>query len=1022
MKRFFLPLLVVSFLLSSRPGEAQEDFYQSIASKKFERRCGFPQERIRPPRLPRGPVFSFDGKSAFRPQDKLDTFQEVKAALADLRARYEPFLRNLAPRGEAVRRRLGIRRMQFRMETGRDRSDFGHTLKGGGKWKWVDIPYYHGPQGPATAWYRSEVDLPGEMLRADRLVLHFKGADYYCDAYINGHHVGHHEGMLDPFEFEVKPYCRPGKNVLLVRLRNDYSMLGSEDWVRRWGNKIAASNSPGWDDPMEGWNCCPAGFGLYQDLYFETRSFVSIADVFPRPLVERGAVEVRTELDLPDGNRAGTFQLRLSVFGRNFRGVVVKDLPRTVRVVGGRCLYKTRIPIPGEKLRLWTPEEPWLYLARVELLDPSTGKILDSMERQFGMRSFVISTTSRPKGRMYLNGKEIRLRGANTMGFLQRDVMAHDWDRLVDDLLLAKLTHMNFIRTTQRSLQAEVYDYADRVGMMMQSDLPLFAYLNQKQFSQALRQAGRMERLLRSHPSVALITFMNESMAGEKPHAISRAEYEHFFDAAEIVVRHENPDRAVKYVDGDYQGPNKGLPDDHCYNIWYHNHACDLGWLHQGGWVKVKKGWMYGCGEFGAEGLDTVDLMLRRYPDQWLPEDRNPENDWTPALIRTAHKDSQTGRFYWKWFEGRRKMADWVRLSREHQAWGVRMVAEAFRRMSRMNTFAVHLFIDAWPNGWLKTLVDTERRPKPAWYVYRDALTPLSVQLRTDRFAFFSGETWKFEVWICNDTHSKPECELRFQVEMGGKILSSGRAPAVLPSISEGSRFQGYIPAQAPVTRKRATFTVRLALFEKSTGRLLHETSRVLDLYPAPAAEGGGKALHVLGKVTPAVEDLARAFDLQPVTEGRITPGSLAVVTDYGAYDAHRAELDRAVQGGGRCLVLASLPEGKNGPARIGPFPVRSDGKREGYWFLARSPGHPALAGTKYTDFKFWYSRRANAPVQHRFVPFRAEGFRPVLTSRGRPVVAEAADGEGRWILWRADLSGRLINPACRVLLEKLLF
>jgi len=50
---------------------------------------------------------------------------------------------------------------------------------------------------------------------------------------------------------------------------------------------------------------------------------------------------------------------------------------------------------------------------------------------------------------MYLNGKGIKLRGANTMGAFQRCVMRKDWQQLTDDILLAKITHMNYIRIAQ---------------------------------------------------------------------------------------------------------------------------------------------------------------------------------------------------------------------------------------------------------------------------------------------------------------------------------------------------------------------------------------------------------------------------------------------------------------------------------------------------------------------------------------------------------------------------------------------
>ena len=116
------------------------------------------------------------------------------------------------------------------------------------------------------------------------------------------------------------------------------------------------------------------------------------------------------------------------------------------------------------------------------------------------------------------------------------------------------------------------------------------------------------------------MSYLNEPMAEVKPHAISRYAYERLFEALDVVVHNENPDRAVKYIDGDYQPPSNGYPDNHCYNIWYDGHGLSLDSLVRGGWMPISKGWMYGCGEFGAEGLDSEDLMKRRYPKAWIAE------------------------------------------------------------------------------------------------------------------------------------------------------------------------------------------------------------------------------------------------------------------------------------------------------------------------------------------------------------------------------------------------------------------
>ena len=209
----------------------------------------------------------------------------------------------------------------------------------------------------------------------------------------------------------------------------------------------------------------------------------------------------------------------------------------------------------------------------------------------------------------------------------------------------------------------------------------------------------------------------------------------------------------IKAVDGDYQPPGPGLPDNHCYCGWYNGHGVDLGLLHKGYWQQVKPGWVYGCGEFGAEGLDPVPLMRQRYPKHWLPQTaQDEERRGRPHKIPAA----QTGDRHHLWFETPHTLAEWVGRSQAHQAWATRLMTEAFRRDRRMHSFAVHLFIDAFPDGWMKAVLDCQRNPKPAWFAYHDVLTPLAVNLRGDRHSFFAGEPIELEAWVCNDRDDAP--------------------------------------------------------------------------------------------------------------------------------------------------------------------------------------------------------------------------------------------------------------------------
>lgn len=81
---------------------------------------------------------------------------------------------------------------------------------------------------------------------------------------------------------------------------------------------------------------------------------------------------------------------------------------------------------------------------------------------------------------------------------------------LIDDILLSKAAHMNFWRLTQRPVQREVYNCCDRLGLMTQTDLPLFGKVRHHLTAEVARQAGAMERFICHHPCNVVVSFINE--------------------------------------------------------------------------------------------------------------------------------------------------------------------------------------------------------------------------------------------------------------------------------------------------------------------------------------------------------------------------------------------------------------------------------------------------------------------------------------------------------------------------------
>lgn len=961
------------------------------------------------------------GAEAWQAAGKLETQAALEAELERQRQIHAPFLRRLAPALPLQRPRKPLVKWQWRMQTPEDRADFSNVLAGRGEWEEISIPQYGGPVGEAVAYYRAEVEIPAGA-EGNAWYLCFEAADYIAQVYLNGRCLGQHEGFYAPFEFLVEPYLIPGGvNVIVVELRNDAPCLGYKLDNGRLtdGDKLYAATGPGWDDPQLGWHHCPPGFGLFGEAWLENRAATWISHAWVRTLDLEGNIEVFLELSgRAFDNRP--VKVEYAVHGENFEATAIARTELTLSdpVEKGPSLY--RFPLKLDAVRIWNLDTPWLYNLHVIVSDE--GRVIDAGSRTFGVRTFELDVDTEPKGVFRLNGRDIRLMGANTMGFEQQDVMRGDFDQLRDDLLLVKICRMNFLRLTQRPVQDAIYDLCDRLGVMTQSDLPHFKQLRRNQFAEAVRQAGEMERLLCPHPCNVVVSYFNEpfpaSWGVNLTRHLRRAELERFFLAADQLILTVNPDRVIKPVDGDYDAPAPGLPDNHCYTMWYVGHMIDAGALHAGQWQPTKLGWNHGCGEFGAEGLDFVDLMRRRYPAGWLPPEGDPaaEAAWDPARI----VNSQTGTHYCFFYDRPGTLEGWVKASHAHQAFATQFMTDAFRRDKQMVTFAIHLFIDAWPSGWMKTIMDCERRAKPAYFAYRHALAPAHVSLRGDRFTGFGGETLETEIWVANDSGERLEGALtRYQVLRGETVVAEG-TQAVPSLATAGALGIGVIRFETPKVDRREKFAFRVSLAD-ARGNILHDAVQEFEVFP-PASQAP-VSVRVLEGFAPAW--LPKHFAAEPVALSAVAPGR-TILAD-GAVRSVWPELVAKAREGARFVVFhpeAGTYEIGDGQSAV----VEACGMGNRH-FVSRASGHKAVEGFEPNDFRLWYddAQGRMSPLLTQIV--RSEGGRSVLLSGqvdwGKPfspvdAVTDFAVGNGSIVVSCLELKNHLANPAARKFLENL--
>ena len=974
---------------------------------------------------------------------KTDSKEALHKELDSIRSYYEPFMKNYAEISKTERIKLPISNMSWRIETEADQHDFANTLIGKGNWENVSIPHYGPPLGHAVTYYYKEIDLDESMLSKGSLFLSFKGVDYKAEVFFNGVFCGMHEGFFAPFEFDVIKYAKKGSNTMLVKVMNEPTTTGSTDANGNFavGNKIYAAGGLGYDEPIEGWHICPPAMGIYQDCYLEARSTLFVNDIFVRPLPDQSKAELWLEI-FNSKTTSEDVSIDLSLFGKNFKDTVFLNKSfkaTTTQVPGIGDMVKPtdwvekslpmqygvnyiRIPFEVKNFRTWSQQEPWLYSLHVQLRNKQNA-VVDLKSNHFGMRSFRMDTISIPKGRMFLNNQPIRLRGANSMGFEQNDVKNKNWKQLRDDILLAKLCNMNFIRFTQRPVQPEVYDYCDMLGMLNQTDLPLFGAIRINQFKEVVKQAEEMERLVRSHPSTVVVTYINErfpNAEGSPQRSFSSpSDIFKIFSALDQAVLLSNPDRVIKAGDGDYDPPGPGLPDSHCYNTWYNGHAMDLGKFHKGYWQLIKPDWLYGCGEYGAEGLDPLNTMKKYYPASWLPKDATDDLSWTANRI----SKSQTNTFHYMWYPTQKGVQQWIDASQDYQAWAVQFVTEAFRRDSRNVSSAVHLFIDAWPAGWMKAIMDVDRQPKKAFFSYRDALTPLMVSLRTDRYTWFAGESANIEAWVCNDLNSAPKgAKLAYEVVVGTNTLVRENIDADL--LQNSSSFQGYVQFKIPEVKNRTTAYIKVGLFD-ADGKCIHFATQAIQIFPR--ATPVKQAVYLFNQhenLSAALADDSKAKLVNSIAESKVV-----LIDNFNHYEKNKLALDSFVLRGGK-LLFTEIPAGNY---TIGSSKVNIQHTIMGEYYFA-NPAENLLKDKRFNDkdFFLWYDKKAGYIQPLLKNVFRADGWNPLITTglcnfggedpAGYLAAADLQYGKGKFIVCEITLANRIMeNPAAYSLFKQLI-
>lgn len=283
-------------------------------------------------------------------------------------------------------------------------------------------------------WYRRSVTLPEGFFRGGRLLLHFGAVDQCCTVWVNGQEAGSHTGGYLPFTLELTDLL-PADTLTLELRVTDPTDTGS---LSRGKQRL--KNTGIWYTPQS---------GIWQTVWMECvpENYLRSLRITPKP--EENAVHIRLEADDP---------AMAAVTICRDGGIIAEGQTDE----NG----ESTLTIPAEELRLWSPEEPFLYDAAITLAGG------DKVESYFGMRAFGIGKDEKGLPRLLLNGKPYFQNGLLDQGYWSDGYYTAPSDEaLIHDIAEMKRLGFNMLRKHIKVEPLRWYYHCDRLGMLVWQDM-----------------------------------------------------------------------------------------------------------------------------------------------------------------------------------------------------------------------------------------------------------------------------------------------------------------------------------------------------------------------------------------------------------------------------------------------------------------------------------------------------------------------------------------------------------------------
>lgn len=311
-----------------------------------------------------------------------------------------------------------------------------------------------------------------------RIYLSFDRVVCFCEAFVNGRWVGKHIHSEERFEFDITDALNEGENLIALRV---YGPV----WGKEGIEGIAMNTMPNFAQVYSYYTVIPKT-GIYGSVSLRKKPLCSIADLYVDPSIETSSVSAELTLENHDSfdNEA---EIEYKVYDK---GILISSTSENVKIEAGGTL-KSRVSLLMDDLRLWSPDDPYLYTLQVTV---KTERTTEEQQKRFGFKSFCVED-----GWFVLNGKRLWL--TCTHAIESKEAVVH-----------AKTMGFKALRYLTEMPSEEILDFCDEIGMMVYEECAV-SWGMQDYPEMPKHMASYLDNMIRrdrSHVSVGIWGIFNE--------------------------------------------------------------------------------------------------------------------------------------------------------------------------------------------------------------------------------------------------------------------------------------------------------------------------------------------------------------------------------------------------------------------------------------------------------------------------------------------------------------------------------